>query len=109
MATFTLHRRGGIGCSLASVTEDIFLPGLGWSVEREESLRLKKPAVGSHPTSTRSVTVNYFHGLWKLDRILDRLINKKPEGLAVVTRIPWGWGYMEKWVRYFLFLRNPPD
>lgn len=48
--------------------------------------------------------MNYFHGLWKSGRIFDRLINKNPEGLAVVAQIPWGWGCMEEWVGHFLFL-----
>lgn len=42
--------KGGSGCSMASVAEGRLLPGLGWSVEREEAPRLKKPEVGSHPT-----------------------------------------------------------
>lgn len=53
--------------------------------------------------------MNYFHGLWMLGRIFDRLINKNPEGLALVAQIPWGWGCMEEWVGHFLFLRVPPS
>lgn len=66
------------GCSMASVNENRFLPGPAWSVEREGAPRLKKPTVGSHPTQTRSVTMNYSNALWKLDRTFHRFINKKP-------------------------------
>lgn len=81
-------REERLGCSMASITENRFLPGPGWSVESEEALRLKKPTVGSHPTQARSVTMIYFHGLWKLDGTCDRLITQKPEGLSVVAQIP---------------------
>lgn len=77
-----------LGCSMASITENRFLPGPGWSVEPEEAPGLKKPTAGSHPTQTRSVTMNYFHGLWKLDGTCNRLLNKEPEGLSVVAQIP---------------------
>lgn len=41
-----------LGCSMASITENRFLLGPGWSVEPEEAPRLKKPTVGGHPTQT---------------------------------------------------------